>query len=57
MLGVVVTPYNFIETDGRVWVVDVGHAQRSTYGNINPWLLSILCDESFVLSEWNDEFA
>lgn len=52
-----VTPYNFIEKDGRVWVVDFGHARRLDGDNIDPWLLSVLNDERSVLSEWNATFA
>jgi tRNA A-37 threonylcarbamoyl transferase component Bud32 len=49
-----VTPYNFVEKDGRVWIVDFGHARKINGGEIDPWLLSVLNDE---LSEWNAEFA
>ena len=52
-----VTPYNFIEKDGRVWVVDYGHARTVRRGNINPWLLNVLCDNRMILTEWNPEFA
>ena len=52
-----VTPYNFIEKDGRVWILDFGHARKIIRGDIDPWLLDILCDESTMLSEWNAEFA
>jgi tRNA A-37 threonylcarbamoyl transferase component Bud32 len=52
-----VTPYNFIEKDGRVWVIDYGHAKKTTRGKIDPWLLNVLCDPTMTLSEWNAEFA
>lgn len=52
-----VTPYNFVEKDGRVWILDFGHARKINRGEIDCWLLSVLSDESTVLSEWNAEFA
>lgn len=52
-----VTPYNFIEKDGKVYVVDYGHARKVKRGNINPWLLNVLCNNDMVLTEWNPEFA
>lgn len=52
-----VTPYNFIEKNGKVWVVDFGHARISKRGHINPWLLNVLNDAKMRLSGWNAEFA
>lgn len=52
-----VTPYNFMEKDGRVWVVDFGHARKINGGEIDEWLLSVLNDETQMLSEWNADFA
>ena len=52
-----VTPYNFIEKDGRVWVIDYGHARKVKRGNINPWLLNVLCDPQMIITEWNPEFT
>lgn len=52
-----VTPYNFVEKDGRVWILDFGHARKINGDEIDPWLLSVLSDESTMLSEWNAEFA
>lgn len=52
-----VTPYNFVEKDGRVWILDFGHARKINGDEIDPWLLSVLNDESTTLSEWNAEFA
>lgn len=49
-----VTPYNFVEKDGRVWILDFGHARKINGTDIDSWLLSVLSDE---LSEWNPEFA
>jgi predicted Ser/Thr protein kinase len=51
-----VTPYNFIEKDGRLWVIDYGHARKTKRGKINPWLLGVLSDQRMTLSEWNPEF-
>jgi len=49
-----VTPYNFIERDGIVWIIDFGHARkRST--DIDPYL-----DELFAnweITKWNPDFA
>ena len=52
-----VTPYNFVEKDGRVWILDFGHARKINGGEIDDWLLSVLNDESTTLSEWNADFA
>ena len=52
-----VTPYNFVEKDGRVWILDFGHARKINGGEIDEWLLSVLNDESTMLSEWNADFA
>lgn len=49
-----VTPYNFVERDGVVWIIDFGHA-RKIGDEIDPYL-----DEIFTtwnLSKWNSEFA
>jgi tRNA A-37 threonylcarbamoyl transferase component Bud32 len=49
-----VTPYNFIERDGVVWIIDFGHA-HDVSGEMDPYL-----DEVFAtwnLSKWNPEFA
>jgi len=51
-----VTPYNFIEKDGKTWVIDYGHAKKTERGNIDPWLIRILSDDRMILSEWNPEF-
>lgn len=48
-----VTPYNFIEKDGVVWIIDFGHAKNATY-DLDPYL-----DEAFAewnLTKWNPEF-
>jgi tRNA A-37 threonylcarbamoyl transferase component Bud32 len=52
-----VTPYNFIEKDGRVWVIDYGHARKIRRGAIDPWLLGVLSDPRMTISEWNPAFA
>ena len=51
-----VTPYNFIEKDGRVWVIDYGHAKYIKRGNVDAWLHRVLSDEQMILPEWNAEF-
>lgn len=52
-----VTPYNFIEKDGRLWVVDYGHARKTTRGKINEWLLRVLSNPDMTITEWNPDFA
>ena len=47
-----VTGYNFIEKDGKVWVIDFGHAKRSG-DNMDPFLSKIFT--SWKLS-WNPRF-
>lgn len=50
-----VTPYNFVEKDGIVWVVDFGHAKEADYDNPDDFL-----DETFAnwdLQKWNCDFA
>lgn len=48
-----VTPYNFIEKDGVVWIIDFGHA-REVGTEMDPYL-----DELFAnwqLTRWNPDF-
>lgn len=52
-----VTPYNFIEKDNRLWVVDYGHAKKTVRGKVNPWLLEVLSDPDMTISKWNPDFA
>lgn len=51
-----VTPYNFIEKDDRVWVIDYGHAKISNRGTVNAWLHCVLSNDQMILTEWNAEF-
>ena len=46
-----VTPYNFIECDGRLWVIDFGDAIPV----VKNWYLQELFDNECVL-EWNPDF-
>jgi tRNA A-37 threonylcarbamoyl transferase component Bud32 len=48
-----VTPYNFIEKDGVVWIIDFGHA-RECQEEINPYLDELFANWS--LTKWNPEF-
>jgi len=49
-----VTPYNFIEKDGVVYVIDFGHARYvNEYELTDEYLIDVLC--SGVL-RWNPEF-
>lgn len=52
-----VTPYNFIEKNGKVWIIDYGHATLSRRGHIHPWLLSVLSDTRMTITDWNPEFV
>ena len=48
-----VTPYNFIEKDGRVWVIDFGHAKINP-DSLDPYLERIF--DTWKLSRWNPRF-
>lgn len=48
-----VTPYNFIEKDGVVWVIDFGHA-RDASPDLDPYLDEVIADWS--LTTWNPAF-
>ena len=48
-----VTPYNFIEKDGRVWIIDFGHA-REIIEPLDPYLARIF--DTWKLSRWNPRF-
>lgn len=48
-----VTPYNFIESKGRVWVVDFGHA-RHRRKHIDKYLKSVFAKGK--ISKWNPDF-
>lgn len=47
-----ITPYNFIEKDGKVWIIDFGHA--SNRKRLCPYLKKMF-DEGY-LHEWNADF-
>ena len=47
-----VTPYNFIEKNGRVWIIDFGHASKK--GNNNWYLMEVLNAERIHC--WNPDF-
>jgi serine/threonine-protein kinase RIO1 len=49
-----VTPYNFIERDGVVWIIDFGHA-KDVADEMDPYLDEVFA--SWNLSKWNPEFA
>jgi RIO-like serine/threonine protein kinase len=48
-----VTPYNFIEKDGRVWIIDFGHAIDKS-DILDPYLESIF--NTWKLTRWNPRF-
>lgn len=47
-----ITPYNFIEHDGKVWIIDFGHA--SNRKRLVPYLRRLF-NEGY-LHEWNADF-
>ena len=47
-----ITPYNFIEKDGKVWIIDFGHA--SNRKRLCPYLKKMF-NEGY-LHEWNADF-
>jgi tRNA A-37 threonylcarbamoyl transferase component Bud32 len=47
-----VTGYNFIEKDGKVWIIDFGHARKAG-DEMDPFLVKIF--NSWKLS-WNPKF-
>ena len=51
-----ITPYNFIECDGKVWIIDFGHAFYTT-DDKKPmnWFLRDLLDTQE--KAWNPDFA
>lgn len=48
-----VTPYNFIEKDGRVWIIDFGHATINP-DSLDPYLEKLF--DTWKLSRWNPRF-
>lgn len=48
-----VSPYNFIEKDGVVWVIDFGHARESG-DEIDPYLDEVFAE--WTLTKWNPDF-
>lgn len=50
-----VTPYNIIEHEGRVWIIDFGHAYRNRpKSRLHPYLKRMF--DTWKLVEWNPEF-
>ena len=47
-----VTPYNFIEKNGRVWIIDFGHASKK--GNNNWYLMDVF--HAGRIPCWNPDF-
>jgi RIO-like serine/threonine protein kinase len=48
-----ITPYNFIEKDGKVYIIDFGHAYYTDLVDINPFLNDVLYND---LKSWNPDF-
>jgi tRNA A-37 threonylcarbamoyl transferase component Bud32 len=48
-----VTPYNFIEKDDRLWVIDFGHASQ-TKPTLDPYLSKTFAE--WKISKWNPRF-
>lgn len=52
-----ITPYNFIEKDGKVWIIDFGHAyytKSQKQEKPQNWFLAEFLDGELV---WNPDFA
>ena len=49
-----VTPYNFIERDGIVWIIDFGHAHMVT-NEVDPYLDTLFA--TWEITKWNPDFA
>lgn len=49
-----VTPYNFIEKDGVVWIIDFGHARYASGRHLDPYLSNMF--GKMKLSKWNPKF-
>lgn len=50
-----VTPYNFVEKDGVLWVIDFGHAREADYDNPDDYLHETF--SNWELQKWNCDFA
>ena len=48
-----ITPYNFIEKDGKVYIIDFGHAYYTDLVDIDPFLNDVLYKN---LKSWNRDF-
>ena len=48
-----ITPYNFIEKDNKVYIIDFGHAYYTDLVDINPFLNDIIYKG---MKSWNPEF-
>lgn len=50
-----ITPYNIIEDQGRVWILDFGHAYRNRpKTKLHPFLKRIF--DTWKITQWNPEF-
>ena len=49
-----VTPYNFIETEDKLWVIDFGHARNVVHDKKN-WFVNEMFKSHTVL-QWNPDF-
>ena len=51
-----ITPYNFIEKDEKLYLIDFGHAKwKSTTGEMN-WFLQDFLDPDQCLCAYNPDF-
>lgn len=48
-----ITPYNFMEKDGKVYIIDFGHAYYTDLVDVNPFLNDVLYND---LKSWNPDF-
>jgi RIO-like serine/threonine protein kinase len=48
-----ITPYNFIEKDNKIYIIDFGHAYYTDLVDINPFLFDVIYND---LKSWNPDF-
>ena len=49
-----ITPYNFIEKEGKVYIIDFGHAKYIKEGKEMNWFLKEFIEDG--INEWNPDF-
>jgi len=49
-----ITPYNFIEKDGKVYIIDFGHAYYYKSKEMKNWFVKQFLEDG--VNEWNPDF-